>query len=368
MEKKELNKITINIGPVHPSTHGVLKFVVDVHEDTIEKVEPEIGFVHRGVEKMAEMKYFANFMPIVDKLDYISALSWETLYATVVENALGITITPRTTYIRTIMCEIQRIMSHLLFLAHVGEDLGNTTLFMWGFRERELLMDVVEEVSGGRLAPMYVSIGGVYYDLPNNFKDRLFPVLDRIESRVKNEYKALSYENGLFKLRTVGVGVMDPKFAMKRGITGPNLRASGVKRDLRKDEPYLAYEKLDFNVITETAGDSYSRFMVRINEILESIKILRRAVKDLPAGETKVKVPWLFKIPPKYTFTRQETPRGEAGMYLVTDDNLKPYRLKIRAPSFYVINALKDLLVGKKVADIVTILGSLDPVPGEIDR
>ncbi len=368
MENENRNKITINIGPVHPSTHGVLKFVVEIDQDTMKKVEPEIGFVHRGVEKMAEMKYFNSFMPIADKLDYISALNWEVLYATTVENALGVTVPPRAIYIRTLMCEMQRMMSHLLFLAHVGEDLGNTTLFMWGFRERELLMDLTEEVSGGRLAPMYVSIGGLYYDLPDGFSEKLLSTLNIIESKVKNEYKALSYENGLFKMRTVGVGVISKEQIVKYGITGPNIRASGVKRDIRKDDPYLAYDKVDFDVITETAGDCYARFMVRVNEILESIKIIRQIMKDMPAGEVKVKVPWIFKIPPKYTLVRQETPRGEAAMYMVTNDDQKPYRLKIRAPSFYTIQAVKELFVGSKVADLVAILGSLDPVPGEIDR
>ncbi len=368
MEPKNDNRITINIGPVHPSTHGVLKFIVDIEQDTIVNVSPEIGFVHRGVEKMAETKYYANFMPIADKLDYISALNWEVMYATLIEKGLGITITPRAAYIRTIMCEIQRIMSHLLFMGHVGEDLGNTTLFMWAFMERELLMDVVEDVSVGRLAPMYISIGGVYYDLPNDFSEKLLPALDAIEHKVKNEYKAISYENDMFLLRTKGVGVIEKSFAMAHGLSGPNIRGSGLSRDLRKDEPYLVYDKLDFDVVTEKDGDAYARFMVRVNEILESIKILRQAIKDIPAGETKIKVPWLFKIPPKYTFVRQETPRGEAGMYIVTNDDLKPYRLKIRSPSFYTIEAMRDILIGSKVADLVTILGSLDPVPGEIDR
>lgn len=368
MEKKNTNKITINMGPVHPSTHGVLKFVIDIEEDTISKVVPEIGFVHRGVEKMAEMKYYNSFMPIADKLDYIAALNWEVLYASVVEKALGVMITPRTAYIRTIMCEIQRIMSHLLFIAHAAEDLGNTTLFMWGFRERELLMDITEEISGGRLAPMYISIGGVYYDFPEDLPAKLSRVLDIIEHRVKNEYRALSYENDLFIMRTKGVGIIDKKFGIAHALTGPNIRASGVARDLRKDDPYLVYDKIDFDVVTEKDGDAYSRFMVRVNEILESIKIIRQALKDMPAGEVKVKVPWIFKIPPSYTFTRQETPRGEAAMYLVTNDDQKPYRLKIRAPSFYTIEAIRHVLVGSKVADFVAILGGLDPTPGEVDR
>ncbi len=362
------NRITINIGPVHPSTHGVLKFVVDIEGDTMVKVEPEIGFVHRGVEKMAEGRNYNSYTPVIDKLDYIAALNWEVLYASVVEKALGVSLPPRAVYIRTLMCEMQRIMSHLLFVGHVGEDLGNTTLFMWGFRERELLMDLMESVSGGRLAPMYVSMGGVYYDLPKDFESRLLPVLHTIEHRVLNEYKALSYENDLFIARTKGVGVISREFAYKYGLTGPNIRGSGIARDLRKDEPYLAYDKLDFDVVTEKGGDAYARFMIRINEILESIKMMRQLVKDMPAGEVKTKVPWFFKIPPKYTFVRQETPRGEAAMYMVTNDDTKPYRLKIRSPSFYVMQALRELMVGHKVADLVAILGSLDPVPGEIDR
>ncbi len=366
--EKERNRITINIGPVHPSTHGVLKFKVDISGDTMKKIEPEIGFVHRGVEKMAEMKYYSNFMPIADKLDYIAALNWEVLYASVVEKALKVVIPPRAVYLRTMMCELQRIMSHLLFIGHSGEDLGNTTLFMWGFRERELLMDIIEEVSGGRLAPMYISLGGMYYDLPPGLIPKLASTLDIIEKRVKNEYRALSYENGLFKMRTVGVGIIEANLAIKYGLTGPNARASGIKCDLRKNAPYLAYDKLDFDIITADAGDAYARFVVRVNEILESIKIVRQIIKDLPSGEIKVKVPWIFTIPPSYTFVRQETPRGEAAMYMVTDGGQKPYRLKIRAPSLYAVQAMSEIFVGGKVADIVAILGSLDPTPGEVDR
>ncbi len=369
MDRKNKEEgIEINIGPVHPSTHGVLKFVVNIEGDAVIKASPEIGFVHRGVEKMAEGRPYLRFLPVVDKLDYVSALNWEVMYVMLLEKAANINVPPRAVYIRTIMCELQRIMSHLLFIGHTGEDLGNTTLFMWGFRERELLMDVTEKISGGRLAPMYMITGGTFYDFPADISDFLLPKLDIIEKRIRNDYKALSYENEMFKARTVGVGILDRSMAAKYGITGPNLRAAGVKSDLRKDEPYLAYDKLDFDVVNENGSDAYARFMVRVNAIFESIKIIKQALKALPDGPCRTKTAWFFNIPPSYTFVRQETPRGEGAMYLVSDGTQNPYRLKIRSPCLYSIQALEELFNGHRVADIAAILGSLDPTPGEIDR
>ncbi len=369
MEKKSTEEgIEINIGPVHPSTHGVLKFVVNIEGDNVKKAVPEIGFVHRGVEKIAEGRPYLRFLPVIDKLDYVAALNWEVMYAMLLEKAANMSVTPRAVYIRTIMCELQRIMSHLLFIGHTGEDLGNTTLFMWGFRERELLMDVTEKISGGRLAPVYMITGGTFYDLPADISDYLLPRLDLIEKRLKNEYKAMSYENEMFKARTVGVGMLDYNMAKEYGITGPNLRATGVKNDLRKDEPYLAYDKLDFDAISENGCDTYSRFMVRVNEIFESIKIIKQALKDIPPGASRTKTAWFFNVPASYTFIRQETPRGEGAMYLVSDGTQNPYRLKIRSPCLYSVQAFERIFNGGRVADIAAIIGSLDPTPGEVDR
>lgn len=360
--------ITINMGPVHPATHGVLKVVLDIKGDTIKKARTEIGFLHRGKEKLAEVRYFSNYYPIVDKLDYVSALNMEILYACLVEKAAGIDVPPRATYIRTIMGEIQRIMSHLLFIGAFGEDVGNITGFIWAFRERELLMNVVEMVSGGRLAPMYLTNGGVFYDLPDGFAGALLPALDKIEDKLKKDYRAMFQENDLFRVRTKGIGVITKDMVIKYGLTGPNMRASGFDRDLRRDDPYLVYDKMDFEVVTEEGGDALARFMVRTREITESIKIIRQALKSIPGGPVRTKVPWLVKIPPKYTFVRHEAPRGEMAMYMITDGSDKPYRLKIRSPTFFAVRALEEMMEGQRIADAVVDIASIDPVMGEVDR
>lgn len=356
------------MGPVHPATHGVLKIVLDVEGDTIKKARTEIGFLHRGKEKIAELRQSASYYPIVDKLDYLSGLQMEILFASTLEKAANIEIPPRAVWIRTIMAEIQRMMSHLAFIGFFGIDLGNITGFIWGLRERELLMDVVEKVSGGRLAPMYLRTGGVFYDLPEGFAEALNPALDKIENKLDRDYRALFTENELFFKRTKGIAVMDKKMVVKYGVTGPNARASGMKNDLRKDEPYLAYDKVDFNVVVEDAGDSYARFMLRVNEIKESIKIIRQCLKMLPQGPVAAKVPWLVKLPPAYTFVRQECSRGQTAMYMVTDGSIKPYRLKIRSPSFFSVRAMEELLEGVRVADSVAVIAGMDPVMGEVDR
>ncbi len=358
----------MNIGPVHPAMHGVLKLILDVEGDTVVKAEPEIGFLHRASEKIAEMRYFSNYYPIMDKLDYVSALNMEILYASTVEKAAGITISERATYMRTIMAEIQRIMSHLIFIGSFGEDFGNLTGFIWALRERELLMTIVEKISGGRLAPMYMCNGGMFYDFPEGIDKEILEVLDKIENKVKHEYSAVFTKNQIFLSRTKGVGIMTKDMIKRYGITGPIARASGINRDLRKVSPYLAYDKVDFDIPVEENGDTYSRFIVRLNEILESIKIIRQCLKQLPAGNYKTAVPWIIRIPKKDTFVKQESSRGEMGIFLVTDGSDKPYRLKLRSPTFFVIRALEELLVNVKVADAFVIVASIDPVMGEVDR
>ncbi len=363
-----MGEIELNIGPVHPATHGVLRLKARVEKDTVLGGDVEIGYLHRAMEKIAEQRLFNSFFPNVDKLEYVSALNWEILYASVLEKALGIDIPPRAKYIRVILAEIQRIMSHLIFIGAFGQDLGNITVFTWALRERELLMDIVEKISGGRLAPMYLRVGGTEYDLPEGFDSMILPVLDRLEEKVNKDYKAVTYENSLFKMRTKGVGVLTRDTVKKYGITGPNMRASGIERDLRRSEPYFVYDSLDFDIPVEDAGDSYARFMVRIREIQESIKILRQAVRALPKGNYINKQPWMFKIPPTEAFVRQECPRGEGAMFLVTDGGMKAYRLKIRSPSFYTVQAMPEIIKGARVADLFTIIASLDPVMGEVDR
>ncbi|MGC8516685.1 MAG: NADH-quinone oxidoreductase subunit D [Candidatus Acidifodinimicrobium sp.] len=360
--------IELNVGPVHPATHGVLKLVADIEGDTVKNAKVEIGFLHRGKEKIAELRYFNSYFPIVDKLDYVGALNWEILWASTVEKAMNLEINDRVKYIRAVMAEIQRIMSHLVYIGSFGQDLGNLTFFIWALRERELLMDIVEEISGGRLAPMYNRVGGVFYDFTDGIADKINAAISKIEEKVKKEYKAMTYGNSLFIMRSKGIGFMSQKVIKENGVTGPNMRASGIKRDLRKDEPYLVYDKVDFEIITENDSDVYARFMVRVREILESIKIIRQLLKDMPRGDTKISAPWIMKVPAGYTLVRHEMSKGEGAMFLVTDGGLKPYRLKIRSPSFYSLQALPLVLEGCKVADAFVITASMDPVMGEVDR
>ncbi len=366
MEKNE--KIRLNIGPVHPAMHGVLKLILDIEGDTVVKAQTEIGFLHRASEKIAEMRYFSNYYPIMDKLDYVSALNMEILYASTVEKAANIEIPEKAIYMRTIMAEIQRIMSHLVFIGSFGEDLGNLTGFIWALRERELLMNIVEKISGGRLAPMYICNGGMFYDFPDGIDKEILSVLSKIEDKVKHEYVSMFTKNQIFLSRTKGLGILTKDMIKKFGITGPIARASGIDRDLRKVSPYLAYDKVDFNIPVEDNGDTYSRFIVRTNEILESIKIIRQCLKDLPSGPYKKVVPWILRIPKSETFVKQESSRGEMGIFLVTDGGDKPYRLKLRSPTFFAIRALEELLVNVRVADAFVIVASMDPVMGEVDR
>jgi NADH-quinone oxidoreductase subunit D len=366
MEHKE--RIRLNIGPVHPAMHGVLKLILDVEEDTIVKAQTELGFLHRSSEKIAESRFFSNYYPIMDKLDYVSALNMEILYASTVEKAANIEIPARAIYMRTIMAEIQRIMSHLIFIGSFGEDIGNITGFIWALRERELLMNVVEKISGGRLAPMYMCNGGMFYDFPEGIDNEILNVLSTIENKVSHEYSAMFTKNQIFISRTKGIGVLTKDMIKKYGITGPIARASGIQRDLRKVSPYLAYDKVEFDVPVADAGDTYSRFIVRTKEILESIKIIRQCLKDIPPGPYKTVVPWVMRIPKKDTFVKQESPRGEMGIFLVTDGSDKPYRLKLRSPTFFALRALEELLVNIRVADAFAIVASMDPVMGEVDR
>ena len=348
--------------------HGVLKLVLDIEGDTIVKAQTEIGFLHRASEKMAEMRYFANYYPIMDKLDYVSALNMEILYASVIEKAANIEIPPRAVYIRTIMAEMQRIMSHLVFIGSFGEDIGNLTGFIWALRERELLMNIVEKISGGRLAPMYICNGGSFYDLPEGIGAELLDALSKIEEKVRKEYTSMFIKNQIFISRTKGIGILTKDTVKKYGMTGPIARASGIARDLRKVSPYLAYDRVDFDIPTENDGDAYSRFLVRTREILESAKIIRQCIRDLPGGAAKAAVPWIIRIPKKDTFVRQESSRGEMGIYLVTDGSDKPYRLKLRSPTFFAISALEEMLVNMKIADAFVIVASMDPVMGEVGR
>ncbi|MEM3829990.1 MAG: hypothetical protein QXP36_12385, partial [Conexivisphaerales archaeon] len=272
----------INVGPAHPSTHGVLKFNLEIEGDTIKKAHAEIGFLHRGKEKAAEEVTYMSYIPFVDKVEYVSALNMELLYSSLIEKALNIELNDRIKYIRTIMAEIGRIMNHLVFLAAFGEDLGLLSELFWALRERELLMDLVEEISGGRLAPVYIRPGGLFFDFKEGIENKILDTVDKLDYKIRSLHEYSVARNPIFKARIKGVGILSKEDVYALSVTGPNARASGISRDYRRINPYLIYDRLDFNVPVFDEGDAYARFMVRFEEIKESIKIIRQSSKQIP--------------------------------------------------------------------------------------
>ncbi|MEW5759614.1 MAG: NADH-quinone oxidoreductase subunit D [Candidatus Thermoplasmatota archaeon] len=358
----------VNMGPQHPSTHGLWDLLVKVDGETIVDAIPQIGYLHRGIEKIGENRTFVQFIPITDRLCYIANISWSTLYVMSVEELADIKIPDRAKYIRVITLELQRIASHLVWLAAYGADLGLLTMLLYPMRERELILDLFQILTGARLTYNYPRIGGVKNDLPKEFMDRLPIVLDYIEKKVM-DYESMMDHSDVFLIRTKRVGILPKDKAIELGVTGPILRASGFKFDLRKNAPYLVYDKFDFNIPVGLQGDSFDRYKVRVEEIKESIKIIRQAIKSMPNGEIIAKVPKAGpKAPKKAVYVRAEDPRGEGAFYLVGNETNKPYRIKIRSPTFVHILALPHFTIGYKIADVPAIMGSVDPCMGEVDR
>nr|BAL57989.1 NADH dehydrogenase I subunit D [uncultured prokaryote] len=369
---KEYDELNVNMGPQHPSTHGVLRLLLRTDGEIVKEAIPHIGYLHRSIEMIAEKINYSQFMPYTDRLDYLAAMNNNLAYALTVEKLMGIEVPERAQYIRVIMAELNRIASHLVAIGTFGLDLGVVTPFFYAFREREYILDLFEMCCGARLTYNYMRIGGVANDLPPGFMDRLRDFLDYFVPRVE-EYNQLMSFNKIFIERTAGIGVLPPDVAINYGVTGPNLRGSGVKWDLRKDVPYCIYPRFEFNIpvgsgMVGKVGDSWDRYWVRVQEMLESVKIIRQAMEQIPAGEVRAKLPRLIKPPVGEVFFRAENPRGELGFYIVSDGSPNPYRLKIRAPSFCNLSVFEEISKDWMIADLVAILGSLDIVLGEIDR
>lgn len=357
----------VNMGPQHPSTHGVLRLFLKFDGEVVVEAIPYIGYLHRGIEKLAESRTYAQFIPFTDRLDYLASMNNNLAYVSTVEKLLGIEIPERAKYIRVLMAELNRIASHLVWWGTYSLDLGAITPFLYAFREREKIIDLFEMVCGARLTYNYMRIGGVSRDLPEEVIPKIYEFV--IDFRKKlNEYDALLTYNEIFQQRTKGIGVVSKEMAINYGFSGPNLRASGVYWDLRKDEPYLVYDKLKFVVPTGERGDCFDRYKVRIEEMRQSCAIIEQALNLLPEGDYQTKVPKIIKPPAGEVYCRYENPRGQLGFYIISDGTSSPYRLKIRPPSFINLQILPELLIGWKVADIVAILGSIDIVLGEIDR
>jgi NADH-quinone oxidoreductase subunit D len=367
MEKISDEEYILNMGPQHPSTHGVLRIVLKLDGEVVTGIYPDVGYIHSSVEKMCENKKFEMITPYTDRLDYLSAVNYNWAYVAAVEKLMGIQLPERAEYMRVMLAELNRIMSHLLWYSAYGMDVGALTPIFYAFREREEVIDMVEGMTGGRLTHHAFRIGGFKNDLQKDFLSRLEKFLATFEDRIC-EYEALLINNVILTARTKGVGVLDKDTAINYGVTGPVLRGSGCALDLRKNAPYSVYSKFDFRVCTGKNGDTWDRLKVRMDEMRESAKILKQAAAMLPAGEFCAKVPRVIKPAPGEVYTKVESARGEFGVYMVSDGTEKPYRIKFRSPSFSNLSVLKEITIGSKIADVVAIMGSLDLVIPEIDR
>ncbi|HHC09442.1 MAG TPA: NADH-quinone oxidoreductase subunit D [Actinobacteria bacterium] len=372
--------MTLNIGPQHPSTHGVLRLVAKVDGERIEEVEPVIGYMHRGYEKLAEVRTYAQITALVNRIDWVAGFASEVPFIVAVERLTGIEAPPRAQWIRLILTEMARIASHLVFMSSYPLELGATTPLMWALRERERVLDLIESVTGGRFHPNFNRVGGVKpaagggsktkkisMDLPAGFFAQTKTAMEKV-LHVCDELDELVTGNEFIKARTVGIGVIPPDKAIEYGLSGPNLRASGVDFDLRKVEPILPYDEVDFDVVVTTSGDCYDRYVCRLEEIRQSARIVLQAIDKIPSGPLQAKVPRVLKVPEGQVYVRHENPKGEFGYYIVSEGGRMPYRLKIRSTSFSNLSILPWLLEGQLVPDLVAIMGSLDFVLGDVDR
>jgi NADH-quinone oxidoreductase subunit D len=360
--------VVINIGPQHPSTHGVFRMRVTFDGEVIVDMEPVLGYLHRGIEKLAEGRTYTQNITLTDRLDYVASMTNNLAYVMAVEKLAGIKIPERAEYLRVIMSEMMRISSHLIAVGAFLNDLGAFfTPFMYMFREREKLLDLFEMVCGQRLTYNYMRIGGVSRDIPEEF----LPALSKFVAEMPHfvdEYDQLIRENEIVLARSKGVGILSRERAINVSAAGPVLRGSGVKWDLRKADPYSVYDRFDFEIPTGEIGDNYDRYRVRIEEMRQSVRILEQAIAQLPKGEVRARVPHLLRPPKGEAYGHIEGPKGELGFYLVSDGSIAPYRFHVRAPTFINLTALRDMIVGWKLADAIITFGSIDICLGEVDR
>ncbi len=389
----ETRYMTINMGPQHPATHGVLRLVLELDGEIIVKAVPHIGYLHRGVEKLSESLTYHQALTMTDRLDYTSALSNNLAYCLAVEKLLDIRIPKRAQYLRVMFAELQRIASHLLWIATHALDLGAMTLLFYAFRERETVLEMLEQVTGARLTPSFIRIGGLAADIPDSFPPLVKAFVEDFPKRVA-DYETLLTENIIWKKRTQGISPMSAEDSINYGVTGPVLRASGVYYDVRKAYPYSSYEDFDFEIPLGAKGDVYDRYLVRLKEMIQSNRIVTQALERLPEGpvasfDAPLFVPPAkddamkdiaalirhfkiaeegFKPPIGEVYASIESSKGELGFYIISDGGNKPFRMKIRPPSFVNLGALPKMIVGQMVADVVAAIGSVDIVLGEIDR
>ncbi|MFQ5990479.1 MAG: NADH dehydrogenase (quinone) subunit D [Candidatus Methylomirabilales bacterium] len=382
----------INMGPQHPSTHGVLRLVLELDGEVVVKVTPHIGYLHTGMEKIMESKRYQQAITVTDRFDYLAPLSNNLAFVLSVEKLLEIDVPERTKYIRVLLTELTRIKSHLVALGTMALEIGAQSVFLYCFREREKIVDIYEMISGARMMSSYFRVGGLMADLPEGFDQAVHQILREFPARF-DEYEDLLTNNRLWTQRVKGIGVIKAEEAIAWGLSGPNLRASGVRWDLRKSNPYSGYELFDFQIAHGQNGDAYERYLVRIFEMRQSLRVVEQALKEMPAGPINIDNPKIvpppkkvvrqsmealihhfllyshgFDVPPGEAYVPVEGPKGEVGFYVVSDGTNKPWRVKLRPPSFVNIQALPTLIEGHMLADVVAIVGSIDFVMGEADR
>ncbi len=359
--------LVINVGPQHPATHGVLHLVITLNGETIKKVEPHLGYIHRSIEKMCESLSYRQFIYVTSRMDYLSSHINNHACALCVEKGLQVEIPPRAQVIRILMDELTRIASHELWWGAMAMDLGAFTPFFHAFRERESINDIMEETCGARLTMNYMVPGGVMQDIHPNFQKRVKDFLVQYKKKIR-EYDELVTGNIIFQNRMKGIGYLSPEDAISYGCTGPTARGSGVSSDIRKLYPYEIYDKLEFDEVLETAGDSFARYMVRIREMQQSIRIIEQLIDNIPEGDFQAKTKAVLKLPKGEFYTRVETARGELGVYIVSEGGTTPYRIKFRSPGFSNLSVLDHIARGSKIGDLVAMMGTLDLVIPDIDR
>ena len=392
MAEVDIKNYNLNFGPQHPAAHGVLRMVMELDGEVIERVDPHIGLLHRGTEKLIEQKQYLQATPYFDRLDYVAPMNQEHAFVLAIEKLMEIEVPERGQYIRVLFCEIGRILNHILNLTTHGMDVGAMTPILWGFEEREILMEFYEAVCGARLHANYFRPGGVHQDMPAGLDERIMKWTETFVPTLE-DMETLLIDNRIFKQRNVDIGVFSQDEALEWGMSGPMLRSTGLAWDLRKSQPYDVYSKMDFKVAVGRHGDCYDRFMLRLAEVRESLKIIRQCINDMPAGpvasiDRKVTPPPRaemkrsmealihhfklytegFKVPEGEVYAAVEAPKGEFGVYLVSDGSNRPYRCKIKAPGFVHLSAMDHLCRGHMLADAPAVLGAMDIVFGEVDR
>ncbi len=386
------HNLILNMGPQHPSTHGVLRLILEIDGEMVVRALPDIGYLHTGIEKSAESKFYQQVVTLTDRIDYLAPMTNNLCYVLAVEKLLGLEVPRRARWVRVLLNELTRLNSHLVWLGSHALDIGAMTVFLYCFREREELLKIFEYVSGQRMMTSYFRVGGLALEPPLGMLERVRTFLDAFPAKI-DEYENLLTANAIWIGRTRGVGVISAADAVALGLTGPCLRASGMPLDLRKDNPYSSYDEFDFNVPVRTEGDVYARYLVRVEEMRESVKIARQALEGMPEGPWKAEVNGVvlpdrdrmksemealiyhfkivtegFRVPPGEVFQAIESPRGIMGYYIVADGTAKPYRCHMRAASFANLQALPRMIEGRLIADVVAVIGSIDIILGDVDR